>query len=175
MRMYTLILASSLALGASSLAGRAQTSVAVAPGAFILEQPENQWLAHVFLGAAVQNTAGETIGKIADLVFTPAGQISTAVLGVGGFLGMGEKHVAVPYSALSFKAGTDGARIIVVAVTKETLTAVPAFRATEKTTYDMVKDKAMDLGQKSVDKAVEIKDSAAKKIDDMTKSAPANK
>jgi hypothetical protein len=48
----------------------------------------------------------------------------------------------------------------------------PAFKATEKTTFDKVKDEASDLGHKAADKAVELKDQAAKKIDDIRKGEP---
>ncbi len=139
---------------------------------FIMEQPPGEWRARVFLGAKVQNSAGETVGDINDLMFDPAGRISTVVLGVGGFLGMGEKDVAVPYGALTFKADKDGARVIVVALSKDALKLAPAFKATEKTTLDTVKEKAAEIGHKTVDKAVELKDQAAKKIDDMQKPAP---
>ena len=93
------------------------------------------------------------------------------VLGVGGFLGVGEKHVAVPFSALTYTVGKDGARIISIALSKDQLKLAPAFKAVEKTRMDAVKDKASDIGKKTMDKAVEIKDQAAKKIDEM-KSAP---
>ena len=93
-------------------------------------------------------------------------------MGVGGFLGMGEKNVAVPFSALTYGVGKENARTIIVALTKDALQQAPLFKATEKTTLDTVKDKAADIGQKTVDKAVELKDQATKKIDDMRKPAP---
>lgn len=127
---------------------------------FVSEQPPNEWLARVFLGAAVQNDLGERIGDINDLIFDRSGRISTVVLGVGGFLGIGEKNVGVPYSALSYGTSKNGARIIIVALSQDTLKTAPNFMAIEKTTMDAVKDKA-----------VELKDQAVKKIDDM-KSPP---
>lgn len=130
---------------------------------FVSEQPANEWLARVFLGAPVQNDLGEKIGDINDLVFDRSGRISTVVLGVGGFLGMGEKNVGVPYSALSFGISTNGARVIIVALSQDTLKTAPNFMAIEKTTMDAVKDKA-----------VELKDQAIKQIDDM-KSPPVKK
>ena len=117
-----------------------ETSNPAATVQFVTEQPASEWLARVFLGAVVQNSSGETIGDVNDLVFDRSGHISTVVLGVGGFLGMGEKVVAVPYSALTFNAGKDGARIIVVPLNKESLEQAPAFKAIEKTTLDSVKD-----------------------------------
>ena len=51
----------------------------------------------------------------------------------------------------------------------------PTFLATEKTTMDKVKDKAADIGHKTVDKAVELKDTGVQKIEDMKKTDPAKK
>ena len=140
---------------------------------FVTQQPDNEWLARVFIGQAVHNAAGETIGDINDLVFNRKGQISTVVIGVGGFLSIGEKSVGVPFGALTFNVGKNGERIIVVALSKQDLVQAPVFKATEKTTFDKVKDKASDLSHKAADKAVELKDQAAKKIDDMKKGEPA--
>jgi PRC-barrel domain len=138
---------------------------------FVTTQPAAQSLARVFLGAIVRNPAGEPVGDVNDLIFDSGGKISTVVLGVGGFLGMGEKNVGVPFTALTMSAGADGARMIVVPLTKDQLKAAPVFVATEKTTMDTMREKATDLGHKTADKAIELKDQAAKKIDDMTKPA----
>ena len=161
-----------LAAIAFSVPATAQTAAPSTPVQFVVEQPSGEWLAHVFYGSQVQSPAGDVIGDVNDLMFNKSGQISTVVLGVGGILGMGEKNVAVPYGALQFKSSADGARIIVVALTKAELAAAPAFKATEKTTYDAMKDKAIDLGRRASDKAGELKDQAMKKVDDMkTESA----
>ena len=153
-----------LALAAASFSGLAlaQGPVTVAPGPFVTQQPPGERLARVFIGQAVQSaTSGDTIGDINDLIFDRRGQITTVVIGVGGFLGLGEKSVAVAFDALTFRVGNNGERVIVVALSKEALVAAPMFTATEKTTYD-----------KAVDTAVDLKDQAVKKIDDMTKSPP---
>ena len=52
----------------------------------------------------------------------------------------------------------DGARVIVVALTKADLQAAPAFKAIEKTTYDAMRDKAAELGKKTAEKAGQLKD-----------------
>ncbi len=106
--------------------------------------------------------AGETVGDINDLVFTHQGRIVTVVLGVGGFLGMGEKNVGVTYESLSFKVGAKGERVIVVDVSKDALVKAVAYKTTEKTMYEKAKARAGELT-----------DQAGKKIEDMTKSAPA--
>ena len=150
----------------------AQVAKPVVAASYVSEQPSGEWLAHVMFGAVVQSTTGEVIGDVNDLVFTPGGQITTIVLGVGGVLGMGEKNVGVPYGAFSFKVGPDGARIIVVALTKDELKLAPAFKATEKSTYDAMKDKAIAMGKSASEKASQLKDQAIKKVEDMQTTVP---
>ncbi|RQW77241.1 MAG: PRC-barrel domain containing protein, partial [Geobacter sp.] len=48
------------------------------------------------IGKAVTNEANEKIGKVEDIIVTPEDSVSKAIIGVGGFLGMGEHRVAVP-------------------------------------------------------------------------------
>ena len=139
---------------------------------FVTEQPSSEWRSRLFIGAPVLNTAGETVGDVNDLVFDHSGRISTVVLGVGGFLGMGEKNVGVPYGSLTFGTGKEGARVISVALSKEALKQAPAFNPTEKTALDTVKDKAVELGNSASKKAGELKDEAVTKVQDMTKDEP---
>jgi sporulation protein YlmC with PRC-barrel domain len=175
MRLTTITLAGAMVLVASAPLGQAfsQTAVlATTAPKFVTQQPANEWLARVFLGEGVQNTAGETVGDINDLAFDRQGQIRTVVIGVGGFLSMGEKSVGVPFDALTFNVGASGERVIVVALSKDDLAKAPEFKAIEKTTFDKVKDRASELSNKAADKAVELKDQAVQKIDDMKKSEP---
>jgi len=133
-------------------------------------------VARVFLGQAVHNTAGEVIGDIRDLVFDRSGRISTAVIGVGGYLGMGEKWVGVAFESLTYKTGDKGQRMISVALTKEALVKAPAFVATEKTMMDTAKDKASQLGHETADKAVELKDKPSRSTKTCgSPSRPSNK
>jgi len=175
MRRQIMRVAGAAALAAAPFAGLALAQTAGSPVAatsFVTQQQANEWLARVFIGQAVHNAAGEIVGDVNDLVFDRQGRISTVVIGVGGFLSIGEKGVGVPFSKLTFNVGKNGERVIVVALNKQDLREAPAFKATEKTTYDKVKEKAADLGNKAADKAVELKDQAAQKIDDMRKSEP---
>jgi sporulation protein YlmC with PRC-barrel domain len=175
MKLQILTLAGALALAAAPPFGQALAQTADTSGAtvsFVTQQAANEWLARVFIGQAVHNAAGETVGDVNDLVFDRKGRINSVILGVGGFLSMGEKSVGVPFSALTFNVGKNGERVIVVALSKEALVKAPEFKASEKTTFDMVKDKASELGHKAADKAVELKNQAAKKIDDLNKGEP---
>ena len=60
------------------------------------------WRASKMVGLKVYNDANENIGSINDLLMDKSGDIKIAVIGVGGFLGMGEHLVAVPYDKLKF-------------------------------------------------------------------------
>ena len=142
----------------------------VAQGAnFVTVQPPGQWLASQFLGKPVTNQAGETIGNVSDLLFDKSGRIATAVIGVGGFLGIGEKNVAISYGSLSITADAGGKRVISAPLSKDQLQAAPEFKPTEKTVYMRAKEQAGEMGHKAIDQARELKDKAAKQIEDMRK------
>jgi sporulation protein YlmC with PRC-barrel domain len=74
----------------------------------------------------VYDDADEKIGDVTDLIMSHDGKISTAVIGVGGFLGIGEKEVAVPFSSLRVKK-KDNSWYLVMHTTKEALTKAPKF------------------------------------------------
>lgn len=76
--------------------------------------------------SAVDDTA-EEIGTITDMVVTSGIGISAVVISVGGFLGVGEKDVAVDFSQLEWQARDDGSRRWVLATTVEALSTAPAF------------------------------------------------
>lgn len=61
-----------------------------------------EWRASKMAGLKIYNEANENIGSINDLLMDKSGAIKIAVIGVGGFLGMGEHLVAVPYEKLKF-------------------------------------------------------------------------
>lgn len=76
----------------------------------------------------IHNKAGEKIGTVKDLLVAPDGRIQAAVLSVGRFLGLGEKDIAVPMSAIEIDKRPDGSRVT-IDVVKETLQAAPPFEA----------------------------------------------
>ncbi|NJO34940.1 MAG: PRC-barrel domain containing protein [Rhodospirillales bacterium] len=138
-------------------------------GDFVSVQPAGQWLAAQFIGQTVTNQAGETIGNIDDLLFDKSGRIVHVVIGVGGFLGIGEKKVAIPYSTLSVTADASGKRVVTAPLSKERLLAAPEFKPTEKTVYMRAREQAGELGEKALEKARDLADKAGKKIEEMKK------
>src|SRR3712207_3335599 len=89
-------------LASAALAQTPAERPSAASTQFLAAQPEGQSSARVLLGQPVINPSGEAIGDIDDVLFDKSGRIATAVIGVGGFLGIGEKAVAVPYELLTF-------------------------------------------------------------------------
>jgi hypothetical protein len=75
----------------------------------------------------------DDVGEINDVILGRDGQIKAVVLGVGGFLGMGEKNVAVPMQDVKFVRNGDGPAdyFLVVNANKDILTNAPAYVARE--------------------------------------------
>jgi sporulation protein YlmC with PRC-barrel domain len=63
---------------------------------------EGAWRASKLVGVNVYNDANEKIGDINDVILDKAGKVENVILGVGGFLGMGEHYVAVAYDKLKW-------------------------------------------------------------------------
>ena len=63
---------------------------------------EGQWRSSKLIGVNVYNDNNEKIGDIEELIVDKSGKVDNVVLGVGGFLGMGEHYVAVPMEKLKW-------------------------------------------------------------------------
>jgi sporulation protein YlmC with PRC-barrel domain len=61
-----------------------------------------QWRASKMVGLNVYNNDNEKIGDIAELIIDRSGKLEAVVVGAGGFLGIGERYVAVPYSQINW-------------------------------------------------------------------------
>jgi len=105
-------------------------SLACAAGSFAQDRelPWSLIRGNMFIGANVENPQGQNLGEIKDIVIDRAsGRIAYAVVSFGGFLGMGEKLFAVPWSAFSQpKPDKD---TFVLDVDKERLKNAPGFDA----------------------------------------------
>src|SRR4030095_2248006 len=75
------------------------------------------------LGKDVYNDNNEKVGVVDDLIITPDKSLSYAIIGVGGFIGIGKHDVAVPVG--QFKE--DKGRIVLAGATKDALKAMPKF------------------------------------------------
>jgi hypothetical protein len=76
------------------------------------------------IGSSVVNDANETIGTVDDLLVSRDGKQPYAVLSIGGFLGMGNRLVVVPYETLKFA----DKKVMLPGGTKEGLKMLPEFK-----------------------------------------------
>jgi hypothetical protein len=98
------------------------------PG-FIAEQSKEQWLASKnLIGAKVGGPDNATVGSINDLLLEKNGNVVAAVIGVGGFLGIGSKNVAVPFKSLELSRDPDGTDKIAMRFSKDELQQAPDFK-----------------------------------------------
>ncbi|HMT14305.1 MAG TPA: PRC-barrel domain-containing protein [Aestuariivirga sp.] len=83
-----------------------------------------------FIGKRVYTKAGEDIGEVNDMIISDNGKINAAILGVGGFLGIGEKDVAVSMNSIDVVVDGSTSKLVVDA-TKDQLNSAAAYdRAT---------------------------------------------
>jgi hypothetical protein len=129
-----------LALGATALLW-AQTppqadQPAVKPPAVAMPaaKVQSQWYsrqgdeirARKLIWAEVLNATNETVGEVSDVILSKDGNVAAVVLGVGGFLGIGEHEVAVTFDSLRLKQ--DGDRLVVfIDATKDALKSAPGW------------------------------------------------
>ena len=108
----------------------------------ILDKPDPMHLLGSDLrGTNVYGTNDEKIGDISDIVIDRQGRVVAVIVGVGGFLGLGQKDVAVPFSALELRAEKNGRsgtattgsgtmdvqRVVLKGMTKADLEAAPSY------------------------------------------------
>ena len=94
---------------------------------FVAEQSQSEVLGSDFIGTPVLGKDSQQVGKISNLVFDQNGHIELAVIGVGGFLGIGEKEVAVPFDTLKTET-VNNRHVFTLDTTKEELKAAPAYK-----------------------------------------------
>jgi hypothetical protein len=93
---------------------------------FVAQNPDDR-VASKLIGASVVNGANETIGQIADIVLDEKNTVKSWVIGVGGFLGLGSKYVAVDPSVLKLNRTDDKTLQARIDTTKDQLRAAPEY------------------------------------------------
>lgn len=162
MKKIAVILGTLVASAVMSLSVAAQE---IPQGVFFSKQQPNQYLARdLVLGAKVLGPDGKIIGDIEDLIMNDDNQIVGVVMGVGGFLGVGEKRVGVRFRALTFK--TDGNKVIVSLpeATQEVLKALSPYERAQpkKSLFDRAIEKAKELRDKSARTSADAYEKAKK-------------
>ena len=100
---------------------------------FIPAQGTDQWVFSKFKGTDVLGPDNAHIGNVSDMLFDKNGKIFGLIVGVGGFLGAGEKDVAVPFEAVH-PTMKDKKWWLVMNTTKDTLKSAPGFKYDSNTT-----------------------------------------
>lgn len=86
-------------------------------------------------GLNVYGSGGELIGEVDELIISADGSVTKAIIDVGGFLGLGEKPVALDFAELTLKSEADGEanitdeHYIFIAMTEAQLEAMPTYEA----------------------------------------------
>lgn len=149
-------------------------------------------LASNMIGQAVmtgQTDEAEEIGDINDVVINRDGEVRAVVVGVGGFLGIGEKDVAVDFERLQFVSEADDTDDLVVTtdVTREELESATAYERPDnmpqwmttaairdemnkisdsaKDTYESVRKEAVDPAKNQNEQAMNTGDTAETNVD----------
>jgi sporulation protein YlmC with PRC-barrel domain len=94
---------------------------------FITRQEHDMFTADDLIGSAVHDARGEEIGKIADLLLDRQGEVVGLVVGVGGFLGIGQREVALSWDAVELTTDEDGDPIARIGLDEQTLENAPEF------------------------------------------------
>jgi sporulation protein YlmC with PRC-barrel domain len=90
-------------------------------------QSQNTVLASDLMGASLYNAADESVGTIDDVIVSTDGTVEGVVIGIGGFLGIGQKKVAVEMSQISVQTDAIGNPRLLLDATRESLEAAPEF------------------------------------------------
>ncbi|MQB44004.1 PRC-barrel domain-containing protein [Rhizobium sp. ICMP 5592] len=107
----------------------APTTTTAQAGGYLTEQSADQISAKTYIGQSVYNGQNESIGSINDLVLLKQGGVVAAVVGVGGFLGMGQKNVAVPFDKITATQNVeDGSVKLTTTETADALKTAPEFK-----------------------------------------------
>jgi sporulation protein YlmC with PRC-barrel domain len=115
-----LLSASGAAFSQQPVAGSTELAISVSE----LRSVATGWSAkRQVIGQTVYNDNSQAIGTVDDVIIAPDKSLSYAIIGAGGFLGVGKHDVAVPVSYFKLNAG----KLVLAGATKEALKAMPPF------------------------------------------------
>ncbi|HEY7764552.1 MAG TPA: PRC-barrel domain-containing protein [Aestuariivirgaceae bacterium] len=115
------------------------TETVRAPEGIIQMQDQDTFLTSNLVGATIYNAQDEAVGDVNDVIVSRDGKVDGVVVGVGGFLGLGEKDVAIEMSKIKM-VDTDTGLKLVFDANRDELAAAPEFKPME----EMQADNQMD-------------------------------
>jgi sporulation protein YlmC with PRC-barrel domain len=114
-----------------------QTQTGAIDKSTLTEMPAGDISAETLVGTTVYGANDANVGEIGDVVLTQDGKVDAVIIDVGGFLGVGEKEVAVGMDKLAFMTDKDGKKYLYTTFTKEQLDAAAAY---DKSTWAEKRD-----------------------------------
>ncbi|MCF1503241.1 PRC-barrel domain-containing protein [Afifella sp. H1R] len=137
------------------------------------QQKQGEDLASSWMGQTVYSSAGpdaEEVGDIDDLLVDENGNITAAIIGVGGFLGLGEKEVALDYDQFQVTQDQNGEMRLVVDATEEELKNAPEFQENDnQRSYAQMQKEGGNDSASSTDASATTASSAGAASGSMTK------
>jgi hypothetical protein len=80
------------------------------------------------LGKQVRSSANENMGRIVDIIVDRAGQVRAAIIDFGGFLGVGNRKIAVDWNALNFSTDKSKSDVITLGLTRDQVKGAPEYK-----------------------------------------------
>ena len=129
----------------------AEADQAADDGMFFVYEEDNQYRSTKLVGHTVVNSQDETLGDINDLVISSEGDFEGVIIGVGGFLGIGEKNVGVRFDDLTITENVEAGDLkLTLNTTRDELENAPEFvTKEEQVAAEQRKQNMEDMGAAS--------------------------
>jgi sporulation protein YlmC with PRC-barrel domain len=98
------------------------------------EMPADSMTVTDWYKQSVYDPSDKKIGEVMDVLLDKSGRVTSLIIGVGGFLGAGEKDVAVPFDAVHVTNKDNNKWYLVMNTTKDELKSAPGFKYDRSTT-----------------------------------------
>lgn len=104
----SLMIGSAMMLGMGSLLAQEQDQSRMDDEKYMSSKPDGAFHANELIGTTVKSGTDDEVGSVSDLVIDEDGQIVGVIVGVGGFLGIGDKNVAMPWDQVELNQDAEG-------------------------------------------------------------------
>jgi sporulation protein YlmC with PRC-barrel domain len=99
---------------------------------FLKKQESSEWLVGNLIGESVVNTKNESLGEITDLITDHNGKIIAVLIGSGGFLGIGEKDVAIRFEDVKVVRDENDDMKVIANISQQTLASAPDYQTLDE-------------------------------------------
>jgi len=120
------LLSTGAALAQAPQAPASSAVQATKPVTYYSQRTEDHRVSRI-VGASVRNNQNDSVGEIEDLIMDRQGNVKAAIISVGGFLGIGERWVAVNYDSLNMMQDGNAWRVVLNA-TRDQMKTAPEFK-----------------------------------------------